>query len=566
MTHLFLSLVATYANTVKARLIRKTRQPMATQAQFLHKLLRHHRHTELGQQFHLGEIRTLDQFRDRVPIWPYSTYAPFTERIARGETNILTPDPVKYISLTSGSTGKQKLVPVTQRFQRSLGQANMAAFGFIATALQSPANRTQFDQDLQLGRLLTTNSARIQGYTSGGIPYGPVTVGSLRMGKPLWGRTFAQPFETLTIADSRSRHYLCLLFALHDPDLRGLVANFPMLVLRTCNYLREFAPELIQDIKAGTLADWLDLEPPLRTQLERRLRANPVRAQQLQQALQAHGHLTPKLAWPGLSYVLTAMGGTSDFYLQNFPTYFDNTPVFGGVYGTAEATFGVYTDFNTEGCVLAIESGFYEFVPSDQWEVNQPKTLLPTEVKVGEHYRILVTSYSGFYRYDIGDVVQVVGFYGQTPLITFRFRQGGLLSSTTEKTTEFHATQVMQTLQQEFSVRLEDFCITLSEHEMPAHYLVNIELGQGETLDNPQAFLDRFEYWLKDFNRPYGDVRVDQVPPPRLRMLAPGSFGIVRQRQVAKGMSDSQLKFPHINEDRTFLAGLEVEQEFTLKA
>jgi hypothetical protein len=46
--------------------------------------------------------------------------------------------------------------------------------------------------------------------------------------------------------------------------------------------------------------------------------------------------------------------------------------------------------------------------------------------------------------------------------------------------------------------------------------------------------------------------------------LAPGSFAIVRQRQVAKGMSDSQLKIPHINEDRTFLGGLKIEQEFTL--
>jgi hypothetical protein len=564
MTNLFLPLIATYAKAVKQTFIQKTRRTMPVQERFLLRLLRHHRHTELGRQFHLGEIQTLEQFRDRVPIWPYSTYQPYTERIAQGETNILTPDPVKYINLTSGSTGKQKLVPVTQRFQRSLGRANLAAFGFSAAALQLPENHARYHQPLKLGRNLTTNSARIQGYTCAGIPYGPVTVGSLQMGKPLWKRTFAQPFEALMIADSRSRHYVCLLFALGDPDLRGIAANFPMLVLRTCNYLSEFAEALIQDLGQGTLADWLDLDPALRAQLERQLVAYPDRAQHLQRVLQTQGRLTPKLAWPGLSYVLTAMGGTSDFYLQSFPTYFGNTPVFGGVYGTAEATFGVYPDFNTEGSILAIESGFYEFVPSDQWDIDHPQTLLPTEVKVGEHYRILVTSYSGFYRYDIGDVVQVVGFFEQAPLITFRFRQGGLLSATTEKTTEFHATQVMQTLQQEFNIRLEDFCITLSEHEIPAHYLVNIELGQGERLENPPAFLERFEYWLAEFNRPYGDVRKDQVPPPRLRILAPGSFAIVRQRQVAKGMSDSQLKIPHINEDRTFLGGLKIEQEFTL--
>ncbi|MDN8705136.1 GH3 auxin-responsive promoter family protein, partial [Staphylococcus aureus] len=76
------------------------------------------------------------------------------------------------------------------------------------------------------------------------------------------------------------------------------------------------------------------------------------------------------------------------------------------------------------------------------------------EVKPGERYRILLTNYSGFYRYDIGDVVEVLGFYEQTPLIVFRYRRGGLLSSTSEKTTEFHVTQVMQALQQEFGLLL----------------------------------------------------------------------------------------------------------------
>jgi len=63
-------------------------------------------------------------------------------------------------------------------------------------------------------------------------------------------------------------------------------------------------------------------------------------------------------------------------------------------------------------------------------------------------------------------------------------RRGGL-SSTTEKTTEFHVTQVMQALQQEFSLPLEDFCITLSENDVPAHYLVNIELAPGHTRVSP---------------------------------------------------------------------------------
>ncbi|HEY9663122.1 MAG TPA: GH3 auxin-responsive promoter family protein, partial [Allocoleopsis sp.] len=331
-----------------------------------------------------------------------------------------------------------------------------------------------------------------------------------------------------------------------------------------CRYLEQYSDELIYDLAAGTIAPWLKLEPEQRTQLERMRRPMPDRAAQLRQVFQAEGRLTPITAWKNLAFVGTARGGTSDFYFEQFPDYFADTPVFGGVFGTAEGTFSIYPDLNRDGGVLALESGFYEFIPQDQWDVEQPKTLLPTEVKVGGLYRLLVTSYSGFYRYDIGDVVEVVDFYEQTPMIVFRYRRGGLLSSTTEKTTEFHATQAMHALQQEFGIALDDFCITLSEQEFPAHYLVNIELATGQTLSDPEAFLARFDDWLGEFNNPYATVRKDQVPPPRLRILAPGSFAIVRQRQLLRGTSDSQLKIPHVTEDRRFLDGLEVVQEFRL--
>lgn len=337
-----------------------------------------------------------------------------------------------------------------------------------------------------------------------------------------------------------------------------------MLILRICNYLERYAEDLIRDIETGTIASWLTLEPELRAKLERQWSANPGRAAQLREILKSEGRLTPKLAWPELSFTATARGGTSDFYFERFPSYFDDIPSFGAVFASAEGTFSIYHDLNNDGSILAIEAGFFEFIPQDQWEVEHPKTLLATEVKAGELYRILMTNYSGFYRYDIGDVVEVLGFYEQAPLIVFRHRRGGILSSTTEKTTEFHATQVMQSLQQEFGLPLEDFCITLSENEFPAHYLVNIELVSGHILSDRLAFLASFDRKLKETNVYYQSKRKDQVPPPRLRILAPGSFAKVRQRQVERGIPDSQLKFPHISEDRNFLAGLEVEQEVRL--
>lgn len=556
-----LPVLSAIARRARSNFVAKTKQIDAVQEQFLLKLLRAHQDTELGRQFGLPEIKTIDRFRERVPILPYSSYAPYTERIAKGETNVLNPDPVVYINLTSGSTGKQKKVPVTKRFHKSLISANLASIGF---AFDACASHSRPDRKLEFGKLLVTNSTQIQGRTGGGIEYGPVTVGSLRRGQLLYQLVLASSYDTLAIADSLSRHYVSLLFALGEPGLRSLVANFPMLVLRTCGYLEKYAPELINDLKKGAIAPWVQLKPELRAKLERQLRPNPKRAKELEEILKSEGKLTPKLAWQNLSFVTSAFGGTSDFYFERFPDYFGDTPKFGGIFGTAEGHFGIYHDFNNEGSILAIDSGFFEFIPEEEWEAEQPKTVMPAEVKTGRRYRILVTSYSGFYRYDIGDVVEVLGFYESTPIIVFRHRRGGLLSSTTEKTTEFHVTQAMRALCQEFKLELEDFCIALSADEFPARYLVNVELAGDRSIENPKAFLKRFDYWLAEFNNPYGTVRASEVPPPRLQILAPGSFATVRRRQVEKGMSDSQLKFPHISEERKLLSGLTLLEEVSL--
>jgi hypothetical protein len=549
----FLTVVTEYA---RENFVKKTRQTDAVQEQFLRKLLQEHKDTVLGRKYGLSDIKTIEQFQKQIPVLPYSGYEPYIERISQGEKNILTPDPVVYLNTTSGSTGKQKLIPVTRRFQNSLGWGNLTCIGFLRQALHSRGRK--------FGKLLVTNTAQITGRTSGGIDYGPGGTGVLRMGKFLYEQLFAHPYETLEATDSLTRHYLCFLFALRDRSMRGIIANFPMLILRICNYLERYAEDLIHDIETGTIADWLKLEPQMRAKLERQWSADPSRAAQLREILKSEGRFIPHLAWSELSFIATARGGTSDFYFERFPQYLGDTPVFGAVFSSAEGTFSIYHDVNNDGSILAIETGFFEFIPEDQWEAEHPKTLLATEVKPGKLYRILMTNYSGFYRYDIGDVVEVLGFYEQTPLIVFRHRRGGILSSTTEKTTESHVTQVMQALQQEFGLPLEDFCITLSENEFPAHYLVNVELAPNQTLSNPQDLLASFERKLKEINLYYASKRRDQVPPPRLRILETGSFAIVRQRQLQKGIPDSQLKFPHISEDRSFLAGLRVEMEVKL--
>ncbi|WP_404785482.1 GH3 auxin-responsive promoter family protein [Altericista sp. CCNU0014] len=553
MTDWYVPLLTRYAAQRAARFVDRTRDPFATQERFLKGMLRHYRRTERGKRYRIGEIRSAEEFCDRLPVTQYRDYESDIQRTGAGERNVLTPDPIRFITLTSGTTGQRKWIPVSPRFQTALQKSNIVSIGFLVEALKA--------RGLSLGKALVTNSANVAGKTEGGIELGLASTGSIRMSKQLAAPLFAQPYDLLQISDSRTRHYLCLLYGLRNRNLQSMASNFPMLLLRTCRYLEENAAALIQDLKAGTLSQTLDLTPACRAELTRHWTAHPQRAMELEQLLNRHGRLTPQWAWPHLAFVSTARGGTSDFYFQRFGEYFGQTPVFGGVYGCSEATFGIAHALNEDGCILALESGFYEFIPESEWEAEHPKTLMATDVKIGSRYRILVTNDAGFYRYDIRDVVEVVGFYEKTPLIAFRYRLGGLLNSTSEKTTEFHVIQVMQRLQQEFRIGLEDFCVTLSEREIPAHYWVNLELSADSSLDRPEALLQRFDEVLQEENGHYQIMRRDQVPSPGLRILERGSFETVRHRLLKQGRGENQLKIPHISEDRALLANLKIARE-----
>ena len=167
MVNFILPTLNAVATGIKKNFIKKTRYTNQVQSRFLSDLIQAHKNTELGRKYKLKEIKTVEQFRERIPILPYSSYEPYLERIAQGEQNILTAEPVVYLTLTSGSTGKKKMIPTTRRSQNAFRTASLISIGFLIEALHS--------RKLQFGKLLVTNSTEQWGRTNAGIPYGPAS-------------------------------------------------------------------------------------------------------------------------------------------------------------------------------------------------------------------------------------------------------------------------------------------------------------------------------------------------------------------------------------------------------
>ena len=533
---------------------RQLPQANAIQTRFLQKLIKEQQGTALGQALKLDRISSIEGFQQRVPRWTYDQYAPYFERAALGEQNVVSPLPIKAFNMSSGSTGSRKLIPITQRVQQTRVYANQVAMGHAFEQARA--------KGLKLGQLLLTTPIAPLGKTKGGITYGHVSGNQLRTTPELiFKQLFVQPYDALLVSNTAARNYVCLLFGLRQPHLAHIAANFPLIMLQLCAYLERFGPALADDIGRGTISQDITLDPQIRESLQQQLSPQPERARQLEKLLKRHGRLLPRHVWPNLAFLITARGGPSDFYFERFRDYFGDTPIFGGTYAASEAVFGSYCRLNADGAILALKTNFFEFVAPDQWHKDNPKTLFPHQLEVGEYYRVLVTNHSGFCRYDIGDVLQVVDMRDGVPVIVFCYRQGGTLSAISEKTTEYHVAQVMAALQSDLPI--EDFCITLSESLVEPYYVLNVELATDAKLSDPKQFLHTFDEQMQQANESYGLKRQkNDITRPQLNLLAPGSFKQLRQRHLKPGISDdAQVKLSHISCDRTLLDGITITHQ-----
>ena len=61
--------------------------------------------------------------------------------------------------------------------------------------------------------------------------------------------------------------------------------------------------------------------------------------------------------------------------------------------------------------VVIPDTVFYEFIPVNEYDKPSPKTYCIHELKINECYEIMITNYAGLYRYRLGDVIKVLGFY-----------------------------------------------------------------------------------------------------------------------------------------------------------
>ncbi|MCP4249808.1 MAG: GH3 auxin-responsive promoter family protein [bacterium] len=507
-----------YARMVLKRFLRAVDDAVAVQERVLFDKIRANAGSSYGRDHGFTSIRSYEDFIRQVPVTTYEQLGPYVERVRQGEVEAMfgPGQRVHMFAMTSGTTDRPKYVPVTDQFLADY-RRGWNAFGVKAL----------LDHPEASARPIVQVTSRMDEETApGGLPCGAIT-GLLALNQQrIVRRFYVTPACVAHISSSPARYYTIMRLALAG-DVGFMITASPATQLRLARTADAQAEALIRDVRDGTLAGDCDVPPSVRRQLAPRLKPNRDRAAYLQRIVERTGRLLPKDVW-NLAFLANWTGGTMGLYLRDFPEYFGNTPVRDIGLLASEGRMSVPIQDTTPAGILEVTSNFYEFIPAADRESADPPVLRCQDVEVGREYFILLTNSAGFYRYDIGDQVRVVGFHGQAPVIEFLHKGQHVSSLTGEKLTEQQAVRAFEQARATVSIGAATFVLAPQWDDPPFYRLHLDERAVG---DRGQAvgLADELERRLREVNIEYaskrdtgrlGGVQVNLVPPGFLEQPA----------------------------------------------
>jgi hypothetical protein len=512
----------------------------AVQTALLHSYLRANRNTEYGRRCGFASVASVEDYRRAAPLTTYADYEAAINRIGAGEPNVLTAERVRMFEPSSGSTAASKLIPYTGALQAEFRRALEPWIYDLYTHYPELRGGPSYWSITPL-----TDGART---TSGGIPIGfeedSAYLGSI--GSRLVDAAMAVPNAVKQIGDIAIFRYVTLLFLLRRPDLRLISVWNPTFLSLLVEPLPRWWGSLCQDIAEGTLSPPGALSSDLHAALSRMLPPDPTRARQL--AGIAPGDV--RAIWPDLGLISCWADGPSSPYAKRLA----DGP-FAGIRMQPKGLLATeaFVSFPLVGApsgVLAATSHFFEFQPVDEALAPlREETRLAHQVEEGGVYAVIVTTGGGLYRYQLHDLVQVVGRVGQAPCLQFLGKTDRVSDWFGEKLNEQFVAAVLDRL---FRARgwSPGFAMLAPDNRTDGfRYTLYVEIAEDHApgdLDDLRRELDRelragFHY---DYCRKLGQLAATDV-----MAVGPGAAEIYIRACAAGGQKLGNIKPASLHKD-----------------
>ena len=504
------------------------------------------RDTRFGRDHGFSEIRSIAEFRKRVPVSGYDYFAPYIDTVAGGDPSALIPAHEKLLrfTITTGSSGVPKLNPVTTTWLKEYKEV-WDIWGL----------KLFLDHPTHLGRkLLQMAGTWDMGTTPGGYKISMVSALLARYTSPFIRPFYAVPSDLNDIKDPVARYYTALRLCILD-DVGWIILMNPGTMIRLAQIGDEHSDELIRDIHDGTLTTKLDIPSEIRERLRSRLARKNRRGSAWLEAIRNRtGHLYPRDYWRQ-PVVGGWIGGTAGFQVRYVPDYFGDVPLrdMGLVSSEGRHTIPL-EDGRPEG-VPALGAGAYEFVPVDEIDQPHPTALDGHELIEGRDYYLVMSTSAGYYRFHIGDVVRCNGFIGEAPLLEFVQKGTRVGDLEGEKVTEHQVLEAAHRAAKTLGIPLGLFTAVPRrlEREHPRYdFLVEITDLPEEA--QARRFLEELDRELAALNFLWRARRKEgTLAPPHLVRLPEGTWArYVREETDRRGTGDYQYKHPGLVQDGTW--------------
>uniref|UniRef100_M4D9C6 Uncharacterized protein n=1 Tax=Brassica campestris TaxID=3711 RepID=M4D9C6_BRACM len=477
-------------------------------------------------------------FTSLVPIVSHADMDSYIQRIANGETSpLLTQEPITVLSL--------RCYPIREG-------GMILEFIYAAKVFKTPGG-------LDVGTATTLYYASKEFKT-----------------KQEATKSFTcSPQEVISGGDFVQCTYCHLLLGLHFSSQVDFVASgFAYTIVQAFSFLEENWREICADIKEGNLSSRITL-PNMRTAVLALIGPNPSLASRIEEiCMELESNLgwfglIPKL-WPTAKYVSSIMTGSMLSYLKKLRHYAGGLPLVSGNYVSSESLIGVNVDpkLPPEDVSFAVVPTFsyFEFIPLHRQQNQQDMTSdgdfveekpVPlSQVKLGQEYEVVLTTFTGLYRYRLGDVVEVSGFHNGTPKISFIYRRKLILNINIDKNTEKDLQEVVdkasQLLSQTTQAEVVDFTSHADVKVSPGRYIIYWEI-KGEAEDRA------LEECCREIDAGFMDHgyvvsrRMKSIGPLELRVVERGTFRKVAEKFVGKRGSLNQFKTPRCTTNSVML-------------
>lgn len=427
----------------------------------LQRLLHLNAGSQFSRDYGLKPGLTVEEFRSRIPVSDYTLVEPYIERMKTGDHGALlgAGNRLLMYAVTSGTTAQSKLIPVTRQFVEDYRRS-----------WQTWGAGCHFDhEDLQLLFMVQVASSHQRFLTQDGTPCGNISGLVAAMQKFMVRALYTIPQEVAHLQDPAAKKDAVARFALSDPWVGMLITANPSTVLQMAEYANANAESLIRDIHDGTASRIR--HPQDRQLLARRIKRRRRRAQALEKIVETHGALDLSACWPHLTCLGVWSGGSAGAYIPQLRQIFGDVPVRDHGLHASEGRMTLPIADNTPSGILEVETHFFEFIPVEDSESDDPAVLEAHELQEGREYLILLTTSSGLYRYNIRDVVRCTGFYGATPLLEFRHKGAHISSITGEKIAESQVVEAIRSTCEELNIGVQQYTLTPRWGEPPGYTL-----------------------------------------------------------------------------------------------